>query len=61
MLSISETINDMEAYTQLTDHVYYRILHSTDPALEEVSKCNRSNQQLSVLCSTVTEKERKVQ
>ncbi|KAL9975396.1 hypothetical protein ACROYT_G012553 [Oculina patagonica] len=35
MLSISESIDDMEAYTQLNDQVYYRILHSTDPALEE--------------------------
>lgn len=37
MLSISESIDDMEAYTQLTDQVYYQILYSTDPALEEVS------------------------
>ena len=37
MLSISESIDDMEAYTQLTDQVYYQILCSTDPALEEVS------------------------
>ncbi|KAJ7374853.1 SAM domain and HD [Desmophyllum pertusum] len=35
MLSISESIDDMEAYTQLTDQVYYQILYSTDPALEE--------------------------
>ncbi|XP_020628681.1 deoxynucleoside triphosphate triphosphohydrolase SAMHD1-like [Orbicella faveolata] len=35
MLSISETIDDMEAYSQLSDAIYYQILHSTDPALEE--------------------------
>jgi len=35
MLSISESIDDMEAYTRLTDQVYYQILCSTDPALEE--------------------------
>ena len=26
----------MEAYSQLSDHVYYQILNSSDPALEEV-------------------------
>jgi len=35
MLSISESIDDMEAYSQLSDAIYYQILHSTDPALEE--------------------------
>ncbi|XP_022803920.1 deoxynucleoside triphosphate triphosphohydrolase SAMHD1-like, partial [Stylophora pistillata] len=35
MFSISECIDDMEAYSQLNDHVYYQILSSTDPALEE--------------------------
>jgi len=44
MLSISETIDDMEAYSQLSDAIYYQILHSTDPALEEVS--NHGNQRL---------------
>lgn len=38
MFSISECIDDMEAYSQLTDHVYYQILSSTDPALEEARK-----------------------
>ena len=28
MLSISESIDDMQAYTQLTDHVYHQILYS---------------------------------
>ena len=37
MFSISESIDDMAAYTQLTDQVYYHILYSTDPALEDVS------------------------
>lgn len=36
MFSISECIDDMEAYSQLSDHVYYQILNSSDPALEEV-------------------------
>ena len=36
MLSISESIDDMEAYTQLTDHVYHQILLSNAPELEEV-------------------------
>ena len=49
MLSISESIDDMEAYSQLTDAIYYQILHSTDPALEEVSDCG--NQQLSAVLS----------
>lgn len=35
LFSISESIDDMEAYTQLTDHIYYQILCSTDPAMEE--------------------------
>lgn len=48
MLSISETIDDMEAYTQLNDQVYYRILYSTEPALEEVS--DHGNQQPAVQC-----------
>ena len=36
MLSISESIDDMVAYTQLTDHVYHQILCSYAPELEEV-------------------------
>ncbi|CAH3031842.1 unnamed protein product [Pocillopora meandrina] len=38
MFSISECIDDMEAYSQLSDHVYYQILNSSDPALEEARK-----------------------
>ena len=49
MLSISESIDDMEAYSQLTDAIYYQILHSNDPALEEVS--DYGNQQLSAVLS----------
>ena len=45
MFSISESIDDMEAYSKLSDAIYYQILHSTDPALEEVS--NHGNQRLS--------------
>ena len=37
MLSISESIEDMKAYTLLTDQVYYQILCSSDPKLQEVS------------------------
>ena len=36
MLSISESIDDMEAYTRLTDHVYYQILCSNAKKLKEV-------------------------
>ncbi|XP_015780403.1 PREDICTED: deoxynucleoside triphosphate triphosphohydrolase SAMHD1-like [Acropora digitifera] len=35
MLSISESIDDMEAYTQLTDHVYHQILYSNAAELKE--------------------------
>jgi len=49
MLCISETIDDMEAYSQLSDAIYYQILHSTDPALEEVS--NHGNQRLRAVLS----------
>lgn len=35
LLSISDSIDDMEAYTNLTDQVYYQILSSSDPDLEE--------------------------
>ncbi|XP_015749994.1 PREDICTED: deoxynucleoside triphosphate triphosphohydrolase SAMHD1-like, partial [Acropora digitifera] len=34
MLSISESIDDMQAYTQLTDHVYHQILYSDSDAAE---------------------------
>ncbi|XP_060772872.1 deoxynucleoside triphosphate triphosphohydrolase SAMHD1-like isoform X2 [Neoarius graeffei] len=32
---ISETIDDMEAYTKLTDHIFEQILYSSDPNLAE--------------------------
>ena len=35
MLRLSETINDMVAYTKVTDHVLLKILHSTEPELQE--------------------------
>jgi deoxynucleoside triphosphate triphosphohydrolase SAMHD1 len=35
---MSETIDDMIAYTQLDDNVYLRILHSTKPELEDAKK-----------------------
>ncbi|XP_044175514.1 deoxynucleoside triphosphate triphosphohydrolase SAMHD1-like [Acropora millepora] len=35
MLSISESIDDMQAYTQLTDHVYHQILYSDAAKLKE--------------------------
>ena len=41
MLSISESIDDMEAYTQLTDHVYHQILHSDTAKLKEVISADR--------------------
>lgn len=34
MFSISESIDDMQAYTQLTDHVYHQILYSDSDAAE---------------------------
>ena len=37
MFSISESIDDMEAYTQLTDHVYHQILYSDAAASEVIS------------------------
>ena len=49
LLSISESIDDMEAYSQLSDAIYYQILHSTDDALQEVSKYG--NQQLGTVLS----------
>ena len=49
MLSISESIDDMKAYSQLSDAIYYQILHSTDDALQEVSKYG--NQQLGAVLS----------
>ena len=33
---MSEAIDDMHAYTHLTDHTLHQILVSTDPNLEEV-------------------------
>ncbi|KAM9296191.1 deoxynucleoside triphosphate triphosphohydrolase SAMHD1 [Gastrophryne carolinensis] len=32
---ISEAVDDMVAYTKLTDHIYQQILYSSDPSLEE--------------------------
>lgn len=49
MLSISESIDDMEAYSQLSDAIYYQILYSTDPVLEEVSSHGISNSCRAVL------------
>ena len=43
MLKISEAIDDMVAFTQLTDHVYHQILCSSDPKLTEVSNCSGLN------------------
>lgn len=34
---MSEAIGDMEAYTNLTDNVYYQILYSTENELKPVS------------------------
>ena len=41
MFSISESIDDMEAYTQLTDHVYHQILYSDAAELKEVISADR--------------------
>ncbi|KAI5095516.1 deoxynucleoside triphosphate triphosphohydrolase SAMHD1 [Silurus meridionalis] len=35
MRKISEAIDDMEAYTKLTDHIFEQVLYSSDPALIE--------------------------
>ncbi|KAJ8016325.1 hypothetical protein DPEC_G00006020 [Dallia pectoralis] len=35
MFTMSEAIDDMEAYTKLTDHVFEQILHSSSPELAE--------------------------
>ncbi|KAM9445144.1 deoxynucleoside triphosphate triphosphohydrolase SAMHD1 [Clarias gariepinus] len=35
MYNISEAIDDMEAYSKLTDHIFEQILYSSDPALSE--------------------------
>ncbi|XP_060772817.1 deoxynucleoside triphosphate triphosphohydrolase SAMHD1-like [Neoarius graeffei] len=35
MFKISEAIEDMEAYTKLTDHIFEQILYSSDPNLAE--------------------------
>ena len=45
-LSISKSIDDMVAYTRLTDHVYYQILSSDDPGLEEVISADKYYQNL---------------
>jgi len=36
-VKLSHCINDMHAYTNLTDNVFYQILLSTDPKLKDVS------------------------
>ena len=33
---MSEAIDDMDAYIQLTDEVFYQILHSTDDDMQKV-------------------------
>ena len=53
LLSISESIDDMEAYSQLSDAIYYQILHSTEDALQEVS--NYGNQLAATQCSAKLE------
>ncbi|XP_055044729.2 deoxynucleoside triphosphate triphosphohydrolase SAMHD1 [Misgurnus anguillicaudatus] len=35
IFTISSAINDMEAYTQLTDHIFEQILHSSTPELAD--------------------------
>ncbi|KAF5893454.1 deoxynucleoside triphosphate triphosphohydrolase SAMHD1 [Clarias magur] len=35
MYKISEAIDDMEAYSKLTDHIFEQILYSSDPALSD--------------------------
>ena len=37
MTSLSEAIDDMVAFTQLTDHVFYQILLSDNDTLSEVN------------------------
>ncbi|XP_046895368.1 deoxynucleoside triphosphate triphosphohydrolase SAMHD1-like isoform X2 [Hypomesus transpacificus] len=38
MFRMSEAIDDMEAYTKLTDHVFEQILHSPSPELDKARK-----------------------
>ncbi|XP_049342344.1 deoxynucleoside triphosphate triphosphohydrolase SAMHD1 isoform X1 [Astyanax mexicanus] len=38
MFRISQAIEDMEAYTKLTDHVFEQILYSSDPNLSEAQR-----------------------
>lgn len=45
-LSISESIDDMKAYTRLTDHVYYHILNFADDALENIPEDQRPHYSL---------------
>ena len=33
--TLSTSLNDMAAYMQLSDHIYYKILYSVEPELEE--------------------------
>ena len=39
MCKMSEAIHDMDAYIQLTEEVFYEILHSTDVKMQKV-QCN---------------------
>ena len=36
-VKLSECIDDMQYYTDLTDHVFHQILLSTDPKLKKVN------------------------
>ena len=38
MLKLSETVNDMVAYTKVNDSLFLRIVHSTEPELEEARR-----------------------
>jgi len=41
-LKMSETIDDMSAYTQLEDSIFLRILHSSEPQLEPAREILRN-------------------
>lgn len=41
MLTLSTAIDDMEAYTKLTDHVFEQILNSSSPQLDEARQILR--------------------
>lgn len=42
MFTLSEAIDDMEAYTKLTDHMFEQILHSSSPELAEARQILRN-------------------